>query len=269
MSILGNGNFRPVNDENDGLLKWEAREDTFSHGAVSPHYPDMAYYIGLNYKTGMYYVKASHSELQRALSKAHASVKAFPQLSGAKKLCEQIEKSFHTFPPGKEPTSVIGVSPTQILNLREAVRKKVPEFVAFNMRQSVRETLDRLICSHLYQETPEPEEKERNVMSDDAQEAQKELPRYQCHKKVWALKIKEVVCHTHECPDVSIEDFAATPDFQGGHLIPEDESYAPIPFDAEYYRKHKPQAGGYYVMYEDGYESWSPADAFEGGYSLI
>lgn len=27
--------------------------------------------------------------------------------------------------------------------------------------------------------------------------------------------------------------------------------------------------GGYYVRYLDGYQSWSPADAFEGGYAAI
>ena len=27
--------------------------------------------------------------------------------------------------------------------------------------------------------------------------------------------------------------------------------------------------GGYYMRYDDGFESWSPADAFEGGYTLI
>jgi hypothetical protein len=33
--------------------------------------------------------------------------------------------------------------------------------------------------------------------------------------------------------------------------------------------RSNPQIGGYYVLYEDGYESFSPADAFESGYSLI
>lgn len=36
----------------------------------------------------------------------------------------------------------------------------------------------------------------------------------------------------------------------------------------EYMEKHKPQKGGYYVMYDDGYESWSPAKAFEEGYKI-
>jgi hypothetical protein len=31
--------------------------------------------------------------------------------------------------------------------------------------------------------------------------------------------------------------------------------------------KHAPQVGGYYVRYPDGYESWSPAKAFEEGYT--
>lgn len=31
----------------------------------------------------------------------------------------------------------------------------------------------------------------------------------------------------------------------------------------------KGKVGGYYVVYEDGYESWSPAEAFEKGYTLI
>lgn len=42
----------------------------------------------------------------------------------------------------------------------------------------------------------------------------------------------------------------------------------PIPFDAEFYTKHKPEAGSYYVIYEDGYTSISPAKAFEDGYTI-
>lgn len=39
---------------------------------------------------------------------------------------------------------------------------------------------------------------------------------------------------------------------------------------SEHYLQHfKPQEGGYYVKYADGYESWSPADAFEEGYRAI
>ena len=37
-----------------------------------------------------------------------------------------------------------------------------------------------------------------------------------------------------------------------------------------YYRQAQPsKSGGYYVRYPDGYESWSPAEAFEEGYTLV
>ena len=35
------------------------------------------------------------------------------------------------------------------------------------------------------------------------------------------------------------------------------------------YSKENPNQEGYYVVYEDGYESWSPREAFENGYSEI
>jgi hypothetical protein len=96
-----------------------------------------------------------------------------------------------------------------------------------------------------------------------------QLPKYKCHKEVWALKIREVVFHADADPKVSIETFAATDEFKGGHMIPEDGRYGPIPFEPEYYHKHKPEAGGYFVVYEDGYKSFSPAKAFEDGYTPI
>ncbi len=85
-----------------------------------------------------------------------------------------------------------------------------------------------------------------------------EMPKYQSHKKVWALKIK------------SIEDKGENRDIRGNFVItPEEDGYAPFRVDADYMNKHKPQVGGYYVVYEDGYKSWSPADAFEAGNTLI
>jgi hypothetical protein len=50
---------------------------------------------------------------------------------------------------------------------------------------------------------------------------------------------------------------------------PENDRYAKFKVNAEYVNKHKPQAGGYYVLYEGGYKSWSPADVFEAGNTLI
>jgi len=42
----------------------------------------------------------------------------------------------------------------------------------------------------------------------------------------------------------------------------------PVSVELELRARRNP-IGGYYVRYPDGYESWSPAEAFEDGYSLI
>ena len=98
---------------------------------------------------------------------------------------------------------------------------------------------------------------------------QAEMPKYVCHKEVHALKIKQIICHAHEDPSVTIDEFSKTAEFKGGHILPEDRRFCPIPFDADYYRKHNPKSGGYYVVYKGGYKSWSPAEEFEDGYTLV
>lgn len=98
---------------------------------------------------------------------------------------------------------------------------------------------------------------------------QREMPRYKYHKEVWALKIEKVIKHAHPDPKADDAVFEASQEFQGAHLFPEDKRYAPIPVDADYYRKHDPEPGGYYVRYKDGYESFSPSKAFEEGYTRI
>lgn len=95
-------------------------------------------------------------------------------------------------------------------------------------------------------------------------DAVREMPRYQCHKKVWALKIKNILCDS----DADLAHPGRDPD--GSILItPEDEGYAPFRVDFAYRSKHSPKAGGYFVVYDDGYQSYSPADAFEGGYTRL
>lgn len=79
------------------------------------------------------------------------------------------------------------------------------------------------------------------------------MPRYKSHKEVWALKIEAIQYQEGE----------------GAMITPADAGYAPFPVDAAYVNKHDPQVGGYYVVYKDGYKSFSPADAFEDGYALI
>lgn len=90
-----------------------------------------------------------------------------------------------------------------------------------------------------------------------------ELPKYQSHKKVWALKIKKIVFDS----DLAREQNRET---NGKATItPEDDAYASFDVDSAYVRKHEPKEGGYYVVYKDGYKSFSPADVFEDGYSRI
>lgn len=84
----------------------------------------------------------------------------------------------------------------------------------------------------------------------------REWPRYQSHKQVCALKIKALE---------STED-------GGLRITPEEDGYAPFIVEAKYVPKHepaRPQVGWYFVLYQDGYQSFSPADAFESGYTRI
>ena len=101
------------------------------------------------------------------------------------------------------------------------------------------------------------------MQKDTEPQASREMPRYRSHKEVWALKIKTVELDSVKAQAENREtDGSAT-------ITPEEEGYAPFRVDHEYVRKHNPQAGGYYVVYADGYKSWSPAEAFEEGYTRI
>lgn len=86
-------------------------------------------------------------------------------------------------------------------------------------------------------------------------DALREMPKYRSHKEVWALKIAELK--------------PRQPDDGTLMMTPAESGYGPILLDADYCAKHKPQVGGYYVVYADGYKSWSPAQAFDEGYTRI
>jgi hypothetical protein len=90
-----------------------------------------------------------------------------------------------------------------------------------------------------------------------------EMPKYKCHKEVWALKIKKIVLDSDLAKETNRETTG------GATITPEEEGYGAFDVNAEYVRKHKPEVGGYYVMYKGGYESWSPASEFEEGYSKM
>ncbi len=85
------------------------------------------------------------------------------------------------------------------------------------------------------------------------------MPLYRCHKEVWALKIADVIDPTKDGNESD-----------GSRLLTiADPGYATIRVPRDYVHKHNPQAGGYYVVYKDGYKSFSPAEAFEEGYTRV
>jgi hypothetical protein len=88
---------------------------------------------------------------------------------------------------------------------------------------------------------------------DEAQNC-REMPKYKCHKVVHALKIA----------GLSEQERDGT-----RYMTPADEGFADIRLDGEFVNKHKPVVGGYLVVYEDGYKSFSPAQAFEEGYTRL
>lgn len=79
------------------------------------------------------------------------------------------------------------------------------------------------------------------------------VPIYKCHKEVHALKI------------ASIEAW----DENDCIITPADPAIAPFACPKAWADRYSPAPGGYVVVYDDGYTSFSPALAFESGYTLL
>ena len=93
-------------------------------------------------------------------------------------------------------------------------------------------------------------------MNEQAEQQTKvELPLYQSHKRVRAAKITEIESHES--------------DGRGSHTMIFGEIDGSKFLSDEWKDRFKPEVGGYYVVYDDGYSSFSPAKAFEEGYSRI
>lgn len=75
-----------------------------------------------------------------------------------------------------------------------------------------------------------------------------EMPAYRSHKIVHALQISAIT---------------------GNLLTFTDARFAPLQVSDEYIAKRDPTAGGYFVVYEDGYQSFSPREAFDKGYCAV
>ena len=84
--------------------------------------------------------------------------------------------------------------------------------------------------------------------SDDDSGASMEMPRYRSHKQVWALEIATVV---------------------GRYLTFRDAGYAGVMCPEPMFSRYTPVPGDFYVVYDDGYKSFSPAKAFNEGYTRI
>jgi hypothetical protein len=81
------------------------------------------------------------------------------------------------------------------------------------------------------------------------------LPAYKSHKIVHAAKITSIGEPTEAgVTNLNLE-------------LPNGEGMG-YGVDNDYVTKHDPKVGGYLVVYEDGYESWSPAPQFEAGYTI-
>lgn len=78
------------------------------------------------------------------------------------------------------------------------------------------------------------------------------FPKWQCHKQVNADKIASILTHSE----------GASVHCEKGAIF----SVSQIWVD-----KHQPLVGGYFVVYggEDNYRSYSPAAAFDDGYTLL
>lgn len=75
-----------------------------------------------------------------------------------------------------------------------------------------------------------------------------EMPKYRSHKTVHALKIKFI---------------------DGNTIAFDNERFAPMEVDPLMFARGRPTPGDYLVVYDDNYKSFSPAKAFEDGYTLV
>lgn len=82
------------------------------------------------------------------------------------------------------------------------------------------------------------------------------MQKYKCHKEVQAAEIHMI----SEGKD-------------GTETIITFDDYEPMHFSYDDYRKmiarYQPKRGDFLVIYEDGYQAFSPRDAFLNGYSKI
>lgn len=86
------------------------------------------------------------------------------------------------------------------------------------------------------------------------------MQRYQCHKIVEAGKIKSIERLDDDSVQLELDDH---------EIVQKDADQWVHKLPAFVGRRIHGDDLGYFVRYEDGYESWSPTAAFEADYTLI
>lgn len=81
------------------------------------------------------------------------------------------------------------------------------------------------------------------------------LPQWQCIKKVRGGEIVEISHPTD----------TRTGEINLKIKIGEDQFHT-VTVTMGYFNQHRPTVGGYYVLYDSGYESYSPGTEFDKGY---
>jgi len=79
-----------------------------------------------------------------------------------------------------------------------------------------------------------------------------DLPLWQCHKVVHAAQITAIGYSNNRERALLVFDGVQRVEVAEAWMI-----------------KHSPRVGGYYVLYDDGYDSFSPRAAFEAGYTRM
>lgn len=92
---------------------------------------------------------------------------------------------------------------------------------------------------------------------------QAELPFYTNHRLRQAFKIDDRFRQKSQTNDSYGFKYSLVGYGEDGQTL-----YS-VTVDQSYIDKHNPQVGGYFIRYEDGYESFCPAESFESGNSLV
>ena len=133
--------------------------------------------------------------------------------------------------------------------------------------ETKREVFDKLM--HEHQNADRIEIRSMHPAAGAPDSPSVEMPKYRSHKDVWALKIRD-----------SSNPTEPGNESDGSYLLHfEEAGYGARRVSADFVRRHLPELGkhpdlapykgGYFVVYKDGYESFSPAQAFEEGYTRL